>query len=219
MLGLAALGGFLGLDGVSCLQSMVARPIVSGPLTGALLGDPVAGMWAGAVLELVSLKQLPIGANRPWDTGPAAVVATLAAVTMSPPGVALVIGVGWGVVVGWIGSWSIHALRRANERVVASHVGEPLAPALLERRHYQAMALDFARALALTLGGILGVLLLAPWLGGAPQGAVIAFGVVLFIAASSAIGVIIGITVRGRSVIGAFGLGIIVSAVITLWLR
>lgn len=218
-MGLAVLGGLLGLDGVSCLQSMVARPIVSGPLTGALLGDPTAGMWAGAFLELVSLRQLPIGANRPWDTGPAAVVATVAAVTMSPPDVALLIGVGFGVLVGWIGSWSIHALRRANERVIASHVGEPLAPAMLERRHYQAMALDFARALTLTLGGMLGVLLLAPWLSGAPRSAVIAFGVVLFVAASSAVGVAVGITVRGRNVIGAFGVGMIVSAVITLWLR
>lgn len=198
---------------------MIARPIVAGPLTGALLGDPIAGMWAGAFLELVSLEQLPIGASRHWDTGPAAIAATTATVTISPLGMGLVVGVGSGVLVGWIGSWSIHGLRRFNARVVASEIGQPLAPATLEHRHYWAMAIDFARAVALTLSGILAVLLVAPWLGGAPPGAVTAFGLALFVAASTAVGVVLGITVRGRKVIAAFGVGIIVSAAVTLWLR
>lgn len=213
------LGGLLGVDGVSCLQSMVARPIVAGPLTGVLLGDPIAGMWAGALLELVSLEQLPIGATRHWDTGPAAVTATVATVTMTPAGAALIVGVGCGVLVGWIGSWSIHGLRRFNGRVVAAEIGAPLAPATLERRHYWTLALDFARAVALTLAGILGVQLVAPWLGGAPPGAAKAFGIALFVAASTAVGVVVGITVRGRKVVAAFGVGIIVSTMIALWLR
>ena len=216
---MAMLGGLVGVDGVSCLQSMVARPIVAGPLAGALAGDPIAGMWAGVFLELVSLKELPIGAIRHWDTGPAAVVATVAAVTISPASLALLIGVGSGVLVGWIGALSIHSLRRANARVVAFDVGQPLAPAALEGRHFAALGLDFVRAFALTLAGILGVLLVAPRLGEAPQGGVTASAVVLFVAASAALGVVVGTMVRGRKIVGAFAAAILVSTVIALWLR
>lgn len=216
---MAVLGGLLGVDGVSCLQSMVARPIVAGPLAGAVLGDPIAGMWVGAFLELISLKQLPIGANRHWDTGPAAVVATVAAVTISPASLALLIGVGSGVLVGWIGGWSIHGLRRVNARVVASELGQPLAPATLERRHFEALGLDFARAIALTLAGSLGVLLVAPRLGDAPQAGLTAAAAMLLVAASAAVGVVVGTMARGRKIVGAFAAGILVSTVITLWLR
>jgi mannose/fructose/N-acetylgalactosamine-specific phosphotransferase system component IIC len=213
------LGGLLGVDGVSCLQSMIARPIVAGPLAGLVVGDPIAGMWAGALLELVSLKQLPIGANRHWDTGPAAVAATTAAVTISPAGVALLVGVGFGSLLGVAGSWSIHVLRQVNARFVASRVGEPLGPTDLARRHFAAMALDFGRAVALTLAGIGGVLLVTPWLGEAPQSAVAGAGFVLFVAASAALGVVVGTMARGREVLFAFGIGILVSTMVTLWLR
>lgn len=216
---MALLGGLLGVDGVSCLQSMVARPIVAGPLAGLVLGDPVAGMWAGALLELVSLKQLPIGANRHWDTGPAAVAATTAAVTISPAGLALLVGVGFGALLGVVGSWSIHGLRHVNARFVASRVGEPLGPTALTRRHFGALALDFGRAVALTLAGIGGVLLVSPWLGEAPQNAVAGSGFVLFVAASAALGVVVGTMARGREVLLAFGVGILVSTIVTLWLR
>lgn len=216
---MAALGGLVGVDGVSCLQSMVARPIVAGPLAGALAGDPIAGMWAGVFLELVSLKELPIGASRHWDTGPAAVVATVATVTVSPATLALLIGVGSGVLVGWIGGWSIHGLRRVNARVVASDIGQPLTPTALERRHFAALGLDFARAVTLTLAGTVGILLVAPRLGDAPQGVVTASVVVLFVAASAAMGVVVGTMVRGRRIVGAFAAGILVSTVITLWLH
>lgn len=216
---LALLGGLLGVDGVSCLQSMVARPIVAGPLAGLVVGDPIAGMWAGVLLELVSLKQLPIGASRHWDTGPAAVAATAAAVTISPAGVALLVGVGFGVLVGVAGSWSIHSLRQLNARFVASRVGEPLAPTALARRHFAAMGLDFARAVALTLAGVLGVLLVAPWMGEAPQTAVSASAFVLFVSASAALGIVVGTMARGRGVVFAFGVGILVSTMVTLWLR
>ncbi len=204
---------------MSCLQSMVSRPIVAGPLAGLVVGDPIAGMWAGALLEVVSLKQLPIGANRHWDTGPAAVTATVAAVTISPAGVALLVGVGLGALVGIAGSWSIHGMRRVNAGVVASRVGEPLAPLDLARRHFGAMALDFARAVALTLAGVGGTLLVAPWLGGTPPGAVTGSAFVLFVAASVALGVVVGTMARGRKVLVAFGIGVFVSAVVTLWLR
>ena len=121
---------------------MISRPIVAGPLAGLILGDPVSGMWAGAVLEILSLRQLPIGASRGWDTGPAAVVAAAAAVgwTTGPP--ALLVAVAFGVVVGWLGSWSVHGLRHLNAGLVAVQ-GRPLDSATrLTVRHLSALVLD-----------------------------------------------------------------------------
>jgi mannose/fructose/N-acetylgalactosamine-specific phosphotransferase system component IIC len=216
---LALLGGLLGLDGISCVQSMVARPIVAGPLAGLVIGDPVAGMWAGALLELVSLKQLPIGANRHWDTGPAAVAAAVAASTVSPAGTALVVGVGFGALVGWAGSWSIHAMRHLNAQVVASQVGRPMAPYELDFRHLVAMTIDFVRAVLLTLTAVLCVLVVTPHVGGAPQSAVTFSAVALLVAAAAALGVVIGTMARGRVVVIVFGFGVRISTVVTLWLR
>ncbi len=198
---------------------MVARPIVAGPLAGLVIGDPAAGMWAGALLELVSLKQLPIGANRHWDTGPAAVAATVAASMVNPAGTALLVGVGFGAIVGWAGSWSIHAMRHLNARVVASEVGRPMAPRELDSRHLAAMTIDFLRATLLTLTAVLCVLVVTPNMGGAPQSAVTLSYVALLVAAAAALGVVIGTMARGRAVMIAFGVGVLISTITTLWLR
>ncbi len=85
---------------------MISRPIVAGPLAGLLLGDPISGMWVGGVLEILSLRQLPIGASRGWDTGPAAVAAAAAAVLWPAGPAALLVAVAFGVVVGWAG-WRV----------------------------------------------------------------------------------------------------------------
>jgi hypothetical protein len=176
-------------------------------------------MWAGALLELVSLKQLPIGANRHWDTGPAAVAATVAASMVNPAGTALLVGVGFGAIVGWAGSWSIHAMRHLNARVVASEVGRPMAPRELDSRHLAAMTIDFLRATLLTLTAVLCVLVVTPNMGGAPQSAVTLSYVALLVAAAAALGVVIGTMARGRAVMIAFGVGVLISTITTLWLR
>jgi mannose/fructose/N-acetylgalactosamine-specific phosphotransferase system component IIC len=50
-----------GLDLVSVLQAMVSRPLVSGTVAGAIVGDPVAGVLVGMVLELYALEVLAVG--------------------------------------------------------------------------------------------------------------------------------------------------------------
>jgi mannose/fructose/N-acetylgalactosamine-specific phosphotransferase system component IIC len=42
-------GTLVGLDLVSVPQMMIARPIVAGPVAGALLGDLATGLALGAV--------------------------------------------------------------------------------------------------------------------------------------------------------------------------
>jgi PTS system mannose-specific IIC component len=78
----AALAVLLGLDRTAFLQSMVSRPLVAAPLTGWLLGIPLAGLEVGMLLELLWLGQLPVGTVIPPDDTQVAIGATLLALTL-----------------------------------------------------------------------------------------------------------------------------------------
>jgi len=71
-----------GLDRTAAFQVMISRPIVAAPLTGWLLGEPQAGLQIGALLELLWLGRLPVGAAIPPDDTQVAVASTLLTVTM-----------------------------------------------------------------------------------------------------------------------------------------
>lgn len=75
-----------GLDRTAVCQFMLSRPIVAAPLTGYLLGDPSLGLKIGAILELLWLGRLPVGASIPPDDTQVAVGATTLAVTMGGGG-------------------------------------------------------------------------------------------------------------------------------------
>jgi mannose/fructose/N-acetylgalactosamine-specific phosphotransferase system component IIC len=70
----AILGAVVGLDVVSFPQAMISRPLVAATLAGALTGRPGQGMLLGAVLELIALETLPVGASRYPEWGSASVV-------------------------------------------------------------------------------------------------------------------------------------------------
>jgi PTS system mannose-specific IIC component len=152
---LAAWGVIAGIDLVSFLQVMVARPLVAGTVAGVIVGDPTAGVLVGMVLELYALEVLAVGGARYPDFGPAAVAAAVAA-----EGVPAIL-IGPAVVVGlftaYVGDWSILALRRLN----TTHVRK-LAASLDQgevRAVNQAQAAgigrDAVRALLLTALGLL----------------------------------------------------------------
>ena len=63
-LAVALWGGAVGLDATSFPQVMISRPIVAAAVTGLLLGEPLAGIGVGVILELFALVILPIGAAR-----------------------------------------------------------------------------------------------------------------------------------------------------------
>ena len=74
LLPISLLGAILGLDVVSFPQAMLSRPIVAATISGALVGRPVAGLFVGAILELIAIETLPFGASRYPEWGSAAVV-------------------------------------------------------------------------------------------------------------------------------------------------
>lgn len=117
LLPLALLGGLLGLDVVSFPQAMISRPIVAATLGGALAGDPAGGLLIGAVLELIALDTLPLGASRYPEWGSASVAggALFATHGSHHPG-SMAIAVLGTLAAAWLGGWTMVKLRGLNAR-------------------------------------------------------------------------------------------------------
>lgn len=116
-------GVLAGLDLVTFPQALLNRPIVAGAGAGWLLGDPVAGLSVGAVLELFALDVLPVGASRYPDYGAGVVGAVLLAHNRSV-GETLGIAVLFALVMAVAGGWSLQWVRQVNgTRVQAAAAG------------------------------------------------------------------------------------------------
>lgn len=153
---LLAWGTLVGLDLASVPQMMIARPLVAGVVSGAILGDVGTGLRLGVVFELLQHDIVHLGAVRYPEYGPATVAGVSAA-----HAAAGALGVGLGAVVGLftglLGGVSLHWLRRLNTRAVRR-----AAPALdagdasaLVRLHVMSIARDAARAALVTAVGLL----------------------------------------------------------------
>lgn len=80
IVGVAFVGGIIGLDRTAAGQFMVSQPIVAGPITGWMLGDVTTGLVIGAVLELIWVLDAPVGTFVPADSSIGAVSATAIAI-------------------------------------------------------------------------------------------------------------------------------------------
>jgi mannose/fructose/N-acetylgalactosamine-specific phosphotransferase system component IIC len=155
LLPLVVWGTLVGLDLVSVPQMMIARPIVAGPVAGALLGDLATGLALGVVFELFQYDILPVGAARYPEYGPATVAAVSAA--HGAGGVAgLGLGTCVGLVTGYLGGIGIQVVRRLNSRAthaVAARLEAGDTRALV-RLHLAGIGRDALRAALVTLGGL-----------------------------------------------------------------
>jgi PTS system mannose-specific IIC component len=79
----ALLGSLCYLDRTAAFQLMLHRPLVVATLMGAVFGNFAAGAQIGAVLELLYIARLPVGASVPPDDTGAAVFAGTAAAAAS----------------------------------------------------------------------------------------------------------------------------------------
>ncbi len=86
IIGVALVGGIIGLDRTAAGQFMISQPIVAAPLTGWILGDATAGLIIGAMLELIWVLDMPVGSFVPADATVSAVLATAVAALTCPGG-------------------------------------------------------------------------------------------------------------------------------------
>jgi PTS system mannose-specific IIC component len=73
------LGGILCLDRVT-LQLMISRPVVAGPVIGLVLGDPHMGLISGALVELLWMDRLAVGAYVPPHDTIVAILVTVGSI-------------------------------------------------------------------------------------------------------------------------------------------
>lgn len=153
LVGLALLGAWVTLDGVTVGQFMVSRPLVAGGLAGLWLGDPATGFLVGAVLELFLLVAVPSGAGRFPEPGPAAVVGSAGAVWAAGPG-GLALGVAAALLLGYAGALTQSAQRHLNERWVPDPATRPVTDEAIVRGHWSSLAADAVRGFLLSLVGL-----------------------------------------------------------------
>lgn len=67
VLSTALLGGALAVDNRSSLRLLVSQPLCGGLLTGLLLGEPRAGFFAGAILQMLFLGWMNVRGGRAPD--------------------------------------------------------------------------------------------------------------------------------------------------------
>jgi PTS system mannose-specific IIC component len=83
----AVIGAIAYLDRTAAFQVMLHRPLVVATAMGAVFGNVAAGAQVGAVMELLYLARLPVGASiPPDDTGAAMFAGAAAAVAASSVG-------------------------------------------------------------------------------------------------------------------------------------
>jgi len=167
-----------GLDRVALVQVMISRPLVAGPLTGWLLGNPMVGLEVGMLLELLWLGRLPVGAAIPPDDTQVAVGATVLALTIGPllglkgmPFVILAVLV--AIPLGKFGQVFERLARHYNDRLAVSGGRAMMAGRMSELEHYHLFGLvSFALAslatfLVIVLVGSFILYTVAPLLVGA----------------------------------------------------
>jgi len=170
---LLAWGVVAGIDLVSVLQVMVARPLVAATVAGALVGEPVTGVLVGMMLELFALDVLPVGGARYPDYGPAAVAGTVAAAGGGPE--TLGVGVVVGLLVADAGDWSIQVLRRWNTKRVRA-AAAPLDAGdgtTVQRLQLAGILRDALRACLLTAAGLALALAARRWAPVSPRAGVL----------------------------------------------
>ncbi|MBE0598805.1 MAG: PTS sugar transporter subunit IIC [Desulfuromonadales bacterium] len=168
----ASVSVLAGLDRTAAFQFMISRPIVAAPLTGWLLGSPLVGLQVGAMVELLWLGRLPIGAAIPPDDTQVAVGATALAIGMGEflglGGMALtLLAVLVALPIGKMGSYFERFARQRNGRLLQqaeAAVAEGRLEAI-DRLHLQGL-IHFSLASLATYGVILLVGSLVLYLAG-----------------------------------------------------
>jgi fructoselysine/glucoselysine PTS system EIIC component len=122
VLWLSALGALLALDAAMVGQFMIAQPLVVGGIFGYLLGDVSSGLMIGAMIQLLWLGVLPVGAYVPSDhTVTGGITTGLAILLMQKCGLAfgpsLVLAFGIAIPAGVLSGKLDVLVRHVNSRI------------------------------------------------------------------------------------------------------
>lgn len=107
VLWLSALGAFIALDHALVGQFMLAQPIVVGGVFGALLGDLPLGLFVGALVQMLWLGVISVGAHIPPDYTITGGVAVVLADSFThrlglAPGPSIILALATAIPAGWL---------------------------------------------------------------------------------------------------------------------
>lgn len=163
-------GTLSGLDLVTAPQALLSRPLVAGAGAGVLLGDPLAGLQVGVVLELFALDVLPVGASRYPDFA-AGTIGAVVLVHQHPPALVLGVATFLGLTLAVLGGWSLQLMRQAiGQRVQQATAGLAAGDAgVITGLQYRGVLLDTTRSAVLALLAVTVAIILRPHLPEAPR--------------------------------------------------
>jgi mannose/fructose/N-acetylgalactosamine-specific phosphotransferase system component IIC len=135
---------------------MISQPIVAGPLTGWMLGDPTAGIIIGAVLELIWVVDMPVGTFVPANSTISTVCATAIAALGSAGAASLsVIGFSLLLTTGMVPvtMTADTAVRKWNARLAFAAAAVTREPSgrTLAKAHLSGLAVFFLKSFVLCL--------------------------------------------------------------------
>ena len=214
-----------GLDRVAFVQVMISRPLVAGPLTGWVLGDPLTGLVVGMLLELLWLGRLPVGAAIPPDDTQVAVGATVLAAStghiVGLDGMPLVLlSVLIAIPLGKFGQVFDKLARHVNDRLAFTGYNALMSgnTAKMERCHLSGLVsfglASLATALVIVLVGTFVLFSLAPMLIGAIQEAGLSLQYSLILVGAA---VLLGTTNVNRGI--SLFCTAFIGTLMVLWLR
>ena len=146
----------LELDAASVGQFMISRPIVFGPVMGAVVGQPGLGTGLGALCELFCLEALPVGGSVPPNASVAGAAALVLALGAAPVAVELALPA--GLFAGWAHARLEVVLRRGRGALNAlverrlAEAGPPRLAALAVGQALRQAAMTLAVLLLVLMG-------------------------------------------------------------------
>ncbi len=132
VLWLSALGAFIALDHALVGQFMLAQPIVVGGIFGALLGDLPQGLFVGALVQMLWLGVVSVGAHIPPDYTLSGGVAVVLAGSFShrlglAPGPSIILALAAAIPAGWLARQLDTAVRHLVNGALARRAESELA--------------------------------------------------------------------------------------------
>jgi len=165
----ALAGAFLCLDRIA-FQTMVSRPIVMATVTAGIMGNPLAGLMIGALLELFWLNKLPLGTYAPPNDSLVAILAAITAAVLiketgdASPKAIMAFSLLIYIPAGWFAVKTEYLWKNFHERLSDKLLGELDSPRrqFSPIRAFPSLARYFFYSLALLAVGLCLGLLLIP---------------------------------------------------------
>ncbi len=118
---LALLISLLGLDTTIAFQVLISQPVFACSIIGWLMGDPVTGMEIGAIMQMIWLNMLPVGAAS-FPEGNIASMLVCAIVIrfadLDMPNTVFAVAFVYGMIVSYVGAQLTTLDRRLNTRIL-----------------------------------------------------------------------------------------------------